>query len=251
MAIPVDFRQFTPTSSRRDLLRRLEAAPEQHVEALLASYELMQRMHDEGLIDLANGLLSAGSAVMSRIGDLVKSPETVIAIRATFMLAKLLREINPELHQMLSDAEPQSASPVNLVREMMSEDARVGLATSIGLLKILGAATACQGARTFLKPLRQSRPASCSHGIPGKPSETVATRKLLQVFNPLLQAVLGIAAQFQADSGPDDKVGQTLVIDFVHIDLHRHEIGRLLHRFLNDPGLATSCECAVAFAENG
>lgn len=73
MAVPVNFREFTPTNSRQDLLRRLEAAPEQHMEALLASYELLHRMHDGGLIDLANCLLSAGGTVISKISDVMEA----------------------------------------------------------------------------------------------------------------------------------------------------------------------------------
>ena len=57
MAIAVEFREFTPKNSRNDLIRRLEVAPEKHAEAILAAYELLQRLHEKGLIDIANGLL--------------------------------------------------------------------------------------------------------------------------------------------------------------------------------------------------
>lgn len=141
MAVPVNFREFTPTNSRQDLLRRLEAAPEQHIEALLASYELLQRMHDAGLIDLANGLLSAGGTVISKISDVMEAREVLTALRTTFMLTNLLRVIDAnELHNLLSETSARPASFVGLGRELMNEDVRTGIATSIGLLKILGTA---------------------------------------------------------------------------------------------------------------
>ena len=64
MAMPVSFREFTPRNSRDDLLRRLEQAPAEHVEALLAAYDLLERLHETGLLDTANGLLSAGETVV-------------------------------------------------------------------------------------------------------------------------------------------------------------------------------------------
>ena len=73
MAKPVDFREFTPRDARNDLLRRLEQAPQEHVEALLSTYELLQRMHDKGLLDLANGLLSASDTVVERFADMALS----------------------------------------------------------------------------------------------------------------------------------------------------------------------------------
>ncbi len=138
---PVEFRQFTPKNSRQDLIRRLEAAPERHVEALLASYELVQRMHDEGLIDSANGLLSAGGTVMSRIADVMGSAEIVATLRITFMLTNLLKVIDTgDLHNILSGKDAGSTSLVRLCKDLMGEDARVGLTTFVGLLRILGAA---------------------------------------------------------------------------------------------------------------
>lgn len=148
MANPVSFREFTPTNSRQDLLRRLEAAPEQHVEALLASYELLQRMHDEGLIDLANSLLSAGGTIMKRVADLMDAAELVATIRAALAVTNLLRAVDlNELHNLLSGANFQSPSLMRLRRELMSEDARVGLVTSVGLLKVFGAAIRRRGWR--------------------------------------------------------------------------------------------------------
>jgi hypothetical protein len=56
MAIAVDFREFTPADSREDLIRRVEQAPVEHAEAVLAAYDLLQRLHEKGLLDLLNGL---------------------------------------------------------------------------------------------------------------------------------------------------------------------------------------------------
>jgi hypothetical protein len=58
MAVAVDFRDFKPVDSREDLIRRVEQAPIEHAAAVLAAYDLLQLLHEKGLLDLLNGLLS-------------------------------------------------------------------------------------------------------------------------------------------------------------------------------------------------
>jgi uncharacterized protein YjgD (DUF1641 family) len=81
MAIAVDFRTFTPKDSRQDLIRRVESAPVEHAEAVLAAYDLLQRMHEKGLIDLLNGLSSAGDTVVNHVVAVISSKEMVTALR--------------------------------------------------------------------------------------------------------------------------------------------------------------------------
>jgi uncharacterized protein YjgD (DUF1641 family) len=141
MALPVDFREFTPKDARNDLLRRLEQAPQEHVEALLSTYELLQRMHDRGLIDVANGLLSASDTVVERCADMVRSREGVNGIRVTFMLINLLSALDVDrMHALLSGSDSQPPSMLKLGRDAMSSDARRGMAAAVGLLNILGSA---------------------------------------------------------------------------------------------------------------
>jgi hypothetical protein len=82
MAKLVDFRTFTPKDSRDDLACRLQEAPNEHAEALLAGYDLLQRPQEKGIIDLLNGLLSAGDTVVERVVDVISSREAVIALGA-------------------------------------------------------------------------------------------------------------------------------------------------------------------------
>jgi uncharacterized protein YjgD (DUF1641 family) len=77
MAVAVDLREFTPIDSREDLIRRVEQAPIEHAEAVLGAYDLLQRLHQKGLLDLLNGLLSAGDTVVNRVVDVVSSKEMV------------------------------------------------------------------------------------------------------------------------------------------------------------------------------
>jgi uncharacterized protein YjgD (DUF1641 family) len=141
MALAVDFRQFTPRNSRADLIRKLEQAPEEHAEALLSAYDLLQRMHEKGLIELANGLLSASDTVVDRAVDVISSKQAVTALRALLMVSNLLNSIDAdELHKLLAATDAKPPSLWEIGKQAMSANARRGMATGVGLLNLLGAA---------------------------------------------------------------------------------------------------------------
>jgi uncharacterized protein YjgD (DUF1641 family) len=141
MATVVDFRTFTPKDSREDLVRRLQEAPTEHTEALLASYDLLQRLHEKGIIDLLSGLLSAGDTVVERVADVISSKEVVTALRLALTFVNLLRVIDPdELHSVISNAGKETPSLLTIGKQATSKDARRGMAAAVGLLAVFGAA---------------------------------------------------------------------------------------------------------------
>ena len=147
MAIAVDFREFTPRNSRDDLIRRVEQAPVDHAEALLAAYDLLQRLHEKGMIDLLNGLLSAGDAVVERAVDVVSSKEMITALRIALIFSNLLSSIDPDkLHAVVSGAGKNAPSLLAIGKQAASKDARRGMAAAIGLLNIFGEALNAQKA---------------------------------------------------------------------------------------------------------
>jgi uncharacterized protein YjgD (DUF1641 family) len=141
MAIAVNFKEFTPRNSRDDLIRRVEQAPVEHAEAVLAAYDLLQRLHEKGIIDLLNGLLAAGDTVVERVVDLISSGETVTALRMALMFSNLLNSINPdELHTVISNAGKETPSLFAIGKQATSKDARRGMAAAVSLLQLLGKA---------------------------------------------------------------------------------------------------------------
>jgi uncharacterized protein YjgD (DUF1641 family) len=141
MAIAVNFREFTPNNSRNDLIRRVEQAPVEHAEAVLAAYDLLQRLHTKGVIDLLNGLLSAGDTVVERVVDVISSREMVTALRMALMLSSLLNSVNPdELHTVISNAGKETPSLFAIGKQATSQDARRGMAAAVSLLELLGKA---------------------------------------------------------------------------------------------------------------
>jgi uncharacterized protein YjgD (DUF1641 family) len=145
MAKAVDFREFTPHNSRDDLIRRVEQAPVTHAEAVLAAYDLLERLHEKGIIDLLNGLLSAGDTVVERVADVISSREMVTAVRMALMFTNLLNSIDPDkLHAVISNAGKETPSFLAIAKQMTSKDARRGMAAALGLLNLLGEALHAQ-----------------------------------------------------------------------------------------------------------
>jgi uncharacterized protein YjgD (DUF1641 family) len=141
MAVAVDFRELTPVDSREDLIRRVEQAPIEHAEAVLATYDLLQRLHEKGLLDLLNGLLSAGDTVVEHVVDVVSSKEMVTALRIGLIFSNLLNSIDADaLHAAVAGAGKDTPSLLALGKQAASKDARRGLATAVGLLNLFGAA---------------------------------------------------------------------------------------------------------------
>jgi uncharacterized protein YjgD (DUF1641 family) len=145
MAVAVDFREFTPQNSRNDLIRRVEQAPVEHAEAVLAAYDLLERLHEKGMIELLNGVLAAGETVVERVVDLISSREMITALRMVLMLSNLMNSINPdELHAVISNADKETPSLFAIGKQAASKDARRGMAAAVSLLELLGKALLSQ-----------------------------------------------------------------------------------------------------------
>ena len=58
MAQPIAL-EIPPRNPRADLRSRVERAPEEHAEAVLAAYELLQELHNQGVLDIMRSALAA------------------------------------------------------------------------------------------------------------------------------------------------------------------------------------------------
>ena len=87
-----------PARDPRELLQaRLQSAPAEHAEAVLAAYELLQGLHDRGVFDLLRGVLGAGDKILETVVEAAKKPESLRAMRNVLILAKSLGSVEPEL----------------------------------------------------------------------------------------------------------------------------------------------------------
>ena len=96
MATPI-LLNLPPRDPREVLYQRLENAPREHAEALLAACEILQGLHDKGLLELAKGALGSGEKVLEILVEAGNSPEVIRGIRNLMVLAKMADALDPEV----------------------------------------------------------------------------------------------------------------------------------------------------------
>src|ERR1700752_1419210 len=107
MAKPIPL-QLPQRDPREELRSRLDRAPLEHAEALLAGYEVLQGLHDCWVLELLRGLLGSGGKVVEAAAEAARAPEAVHAIRNLVVLGKTLGEIDPDLFDGFALAFPEA-----------------------------------------------------------------------------------------------------------------------------------------------
>jgi uncharacterized protein YjgD (DUF1641 family) len=137
------------TDPRIELQARLENAPAAHAEALLAAYEVLQGLHDRGILDLMRGGLGSGDKVLDIAVTAAQSPTSIRGLRNLLLLVNMLGEMEPELLGKFTEAIPQALQLMvhqperpgmwTLTKDFLwNQDFRHGLAALNTLLEVLG-----------------------------------------------------------------------------------------------------------------
>src|SRR5712675_2669769 len=154
MAQPIRL-EFSPRDARAELQTRLQNAPLQHAEALLSGYDLLQRLHDRGVLDLLRGGLGSSDKVLSIVVDAAKTPEALNATRNLLILSQVMFTLEPELLENIAKAVPNSLAQAReqkplslwqLFKKMCSMDTRRALSAMLGLLESFGKSLGSVGA---------------------------------------------------------------------------------------------------------
>jgi uncharacterized protein YjgD (DUF1641 family) len=103
MARPISFEQSL-LDPKAQLRERLERAPGEHAEALLASYELLQDLRDAHVFELLHGVLKKGDQAMELAVNAVKEPGALRDLTNLIILGKILGSIDPALLHGVADA---------------------------------------------------------------------------------------------------------------------------------------------------
>lgn len=139
---------FSPASKAAPShAERLQNAPEEHAEALLSAYEVLQLLHDKGVLSLLQGLLGASeelTGILIRAGE---QPESIRGIRNFLLLTQFFASIPPEiLHSLVNTAragaerEKAQRAPglLRLLWRLRDENSRHAAAVALDLLQGLG-----------------------------------------------------------------------------------------------------------------
>src|SRR5712664_1986224 len=105
MASPIPL-ELPKRDPREELHSRLEKAPAEHAEAILAGFEVLQGLHDRGVLELLRGVLDGGNKILEIVVEATKTPEAIRGIRNLVIMTKIFGSIDPELLKKLAEAIP-------------------------------------------------------------------------------------------------------------------------------------------------
>jgi uncharacterized protein YjgD (DUF1641 family) len=137
-----------PRNAREELRRKLEQAPEDHAEALLECYELLQLVHDSGLLRLVRGAIGSGDKLIDTAVSAANSAQCIRGLRNAIILGKMLGAINPDLLQGFAVAMsetlgcqkpvPEPPGLLKLFAEFRQPELRRSMALINTFLEVLG-----------------------------------------------------------------------------------------------------------------
>jgi len=107
MAQPIPL-ELPPRDARIELQDRLERAPLQHAEALLSAYEVLQKLHERGVLDLMQGALGSSDKVLGILVEEAQTPAALRGLRNVLILGKILGNIEPELVEGFARSIPEA-----------------------------------------------------------------------------------------------------------------------------------------------
>lgn len=149
MAHPITF-VSQPVDPHVELMRKVEAAPREHAEALLVGWDLLQTAHDQGILDLLQGLCGGRDVIATKLSEAIVLPESVNAIRNLIALGRIVAAIDPDMLHRLAQAmdqgmqSQQNGEPTpglfSILRKAASPEGKRGLNFAVDMLAALGGA---------------------------------------------------------------------------------------------------------------
>ncbi|MHB1743329.1 MAG: hypothetical protein ACYCRE_01000 [Acidobacteriaceae bacterium] len=148
MAQPI--RTYTPHRNEQEELRaKVENAPAQHAQAVLAAYQLLQQAQDHGVLDVLRGAIGAGDAIADKAAEYASSPEAIRATRNFLALSRVFANLNPEKVDAVANAITESQcregapgceppSILKSLQRMSSRNSRRTLATIAAVADAFG-----------------------------------------------------------------------------------------------------------------
>jgi uncharacterized protein YjgD (DUF1641 family) len=148
MAYPIPL-HVPPRDPREELRARLDRAPDEHAEAMLALFDILQELHDREVLDIVRSALAASDTILAAIVGAANTPQGIRVLRHMLMFGRLLGTIDPDRLERLLQAIPaaieqeealpdEKLATWNLLRRARSSDSRRGLAAALAALETGG-----------------------------------------------------------------------------------------------------------------
>ena len=116
MAKPIPL-ELSTSHPREELHHRLEQAPLAHAEAILAGFEVLQDLHERGVLELLRGVMGGGDKILEIVVEATKTPEAIRGIRNLLILTRVVGSINPEVLEKFAEAVPDALIAASKVQE--------------------------------------------------------------------------------------------------------------------------------------
>src|SRR6202142_175539 len=146
MAQPIP---LTLTPKGPDPAERLEDALDKHTDTIVSALELLQLLHDRGVLDLLRGLVGAGDQLVGILTAAAGTPESLRGVRNFILLTKFFASIPRDVLNSLVRAASEGAERekaqrapgvLQLLRRAGSEHSRHAIAVTLDLLESVGKA---------------------------------------------------------------------------------------------------------------
>jgi len=148
MAQPITL-ELPASDPRAELMPRLQNAPAKHAEALLSAYEVLDGLHNRGVLELLRGALGSSDKVLEIVVAATNAPEAIRGIRNLLVITRILGSIEPELLESFARSLPEAialtkaheSSPPGLwalLKEFTSKNSRRGLFLFGSILEVFG-----------------------------------------------------------------------------------------------------------------
>jgi uncharacterized protein YjgD (DUF1641 family) len=132
-----------------DPSERLTGALDKHTDAILSALELLQLLHDRGVLELLRGLLGAGDQLAGILTAAAGTPESLRGMRNFILLTKFFASVPPDVLESLvrtatagAEREKAHRAPgvLHLLRRANSEESRHAMGVALDLLQSVGKA---------------------------------------------------------------------------------------------------------------
>ena len=118
-----------------------------HEDAILSALELLQLLHDRGVLELLRGVAGAGNELAGMLTAAIDTPESTRGIRNFILLTKFFASIPPDVLNNLvqtavegAEREKANRAPgvMQLLGRLRSENSRHAIAVTLDLLESVG-----------------------------------------------------------------------------------------------------------------
>ena len=116
-------------------------------DAISSALELLQLLHDQGVLELLRGMVAAGDRVVDTLTAAIDTPEAIRGIRNFILLTKFFASIPPEVlnslvqtavHGAEREKAHRSPSILQLMRRLGSANSRHAVAVALDLVEAVG-----------------------------------------------------------------------------------------------------------------